>query len=300
MSDRNSIKYAEKQAAITASKVGTVGKSLVAAMQAEILRSNAIFRTALIDGDAHEENCNQTFSKLFGLRENGALNGKLLDPEANDYFTGCRTINLRKANARSGDEIFGAIEQGANRIFIDGAGGSEANYGKLIMEDNGDPEFFVSTMKDLGFDLSLVIPVLPSYHGRAADATDSVRFYFDTYGKFDNVHFHVFLSHWGSDKADASDPDFHYWFNSKLRAEMDDTERFHETRFLKLAPDVFRVIADFSSFQVGAPLSNLVDPAFAQQNGISLRHRIALKKARDFFIAQCESDPFLKNFLGIA
>ncbi|MCH6206296.1 hypothetical protein L3V16_20955 [Brucella ciceri] len=301
MTDIKMTEYAENQMAVGASKVGTIGKSLVACMQAEVLRSNPNFKTALIDGDAHDENCNQTFRKVFGQRENGELNGTLLPADDNDYFTGCRTINLRKANARSGDEIFGAVEQGANRIYVDGAGGSEANFGKLIIEENGDPEFFVNTLKDLGYDLTLVIPILGSSKGRAADASDSLRFYFDTYGRFDNVHFHVFLSQWGSDKVDNdADPDFRYWFNSKLRPEMLETERLHETRLMTLAPDVFRVISDFSTFEVGAPLSNLVDPAFAQQNGISLRHRIALKKARDFFLAQCAADPFLKNFLGIA
>lgn len=295
------IKFAENQIAIGASKVGSVGKSFLACVQAEIMRSNPDFRTALIDGDAHDENCNQTFRKLFGLREGGALDGDLLPADDNDYFTGCRTVNLRKANAKSGDEIIGAMEQGANRIYVDGAGGSEANFGKLIMEDNGDPEIFISTLQELDYDLTLVIPLLGGSKGRAADASDSLKFYFDTYGHFENVHFHVFLSQWNSDKIDnVSDPDFLYWFNSKLRPKMLETGRLHETRLMSLAPDVFKVIADFTTLELGAPLSKLIDPAFAQANGISLRHRIALKRARDFFITQCAADPFLKNFLGIA
>ncbi|MEN3145323.1 hypothetical protein ABDF71_25355 [Ochrobactrum sp. WV_118_8] len=299
--ENRTINFADRYIGFKMSSAGGIGKSRDSTETVDILRSSSSLTTIAIDGDSDEPLANETLYKTMGNREGGNHFGALLPASEQDPYTGVLTVNLRKANARSGDVIFNAMGTEADRIWVDGAGGSEPNFGKLLMEDNGDPEFFVETISEAGYGLVISLIALPSNHSRCEDAAESIRYYFELYGSFPSVHFVVTMNMWGSEKLDdMGDPSFAYWYNSKTRKAMMESGRLSEIKMPSLAKDMFKIFGDFASKECGAPLSKIIDKDFAQANGVPFRQRSTIARTRVIYMKQIEADPFLKHFFGIA
>lgn len=268
--------------AVSSSDKGGVGKTFIAQMFGDILRTDSSFKyaTALIDGDEKV----RKFIERFGSRDAG---GDLLDPSENDALAGCRLVDLRSMD-NSSAEIMNVMESGAKRILIDGAGGSETNYGKLL-RPTAKPEEFTEFMADEGISANFITPIVP-------DDDSTILSVAQLYGKYKGdtgVFFTVVLNRWSGD-LDGQDPHFADWMNSKTRKAMIEAGNMAEIKVSAVYEDVMAKVRDCP-----VPFSVLSDKDHGQALGIDMRTRRAIKNARAEVIQQIQAHPVLKEIVGL-
>ncbi|WP_395517825.1 P-loop NTPase family protein [Pseudorhizobium flavum] len=266
---------------VSASDKGGVGKTLIAQMFADIMRTEGNYKasTALIDGDEKV----RKFIERFGSRD---AEGGLLPPEGNDALTGCRLVDLRSMD-NSSAEIMSIMESGAKRILIDGAGGSESNYGKLL-RPTARPEEFTEFMEEEGISANFIAPIVPD-----DDSTIlSVAQLYAKYKENAGVFFTVVLNRWSG--VDGQDPHFADWMNSKTRKAMVEAGNLAEIKLSAIYEDVMAKVRDCP-----VPFSVLMDKEHGQALGIDMRTRRAIKNARSEVIQQILANPVLKEIVGL-
>lgn len=267
---------------VTTSDKGGVGKTLAASFLADILRSDSRYKdcTALVDGDEKV----RKFIERFGTR---VADGGLLNPSDNNPLTGCRLVDLRSMDNCSA-EIMGLLESGARRILVDGAGGSETNYGKLL-RPTAKPEEFTEFLGEESISTTFFAPIMP-------DDDSTILSLAQLYAKYRGdrgVFFVPILNRWNGDVG-GEDPHFADWMNSKTRRSMLEAGNMAEIKIGAVYEDVMARVRD-----VPVPFSVLTDKDHGQALGIDMRTRRAIKNARSEIVDQIASSPALKEIFGL-
>lgn len=265
---------------VTSSDKGGVGKTYVASLLADIMRTETLLKVVLIDGDEKV----RKFIERYGNRDE---EGALLAPEDNDPFTGCKLVDLRNMeNSAAG--VMGALESGADRLLIDGAGGSETNYGRLL-RPTAKPEEFTEFLKDEGISAVFIANIMPD-----DDATImSLANLWAKYRGDAGVYFIVALNRWNGDIY-GQDGHFADWTGSKTRKAMVEAGNMSELKVTTVYEDVMAKVRD-----VPVPFSVMIDKEHAQALGIDMRTRRAIKNARAEIIDQIKADAVMKEIFGL-
>jgi hypothetical protein len=265
---------------VTSSDKGGVGKTYAASLLGDIMRHDTGMKTVLIDGDEKV----RKFIERFGNRDD---EGGLLPPEANDPFTGCKLVDLRNME-NSAAEIMGAFESGATRILIDGAGGSETNYGRLL-RPTAKPEEFTEFLAEEGISAVFIANIMPD-----DDATImSLANLWAKYKGDEGIHFVVVLNRWSGD-IDGTDSHFADWFASRTRAAMIEAGNISELNITTVYEDVMAKVREMP-----VPFSVMTDKDAAQALGIDMRTRRAIRNARTEIVDQINADPTMKEIFGL-
>jgi len=265
---------------VTASDKGGVGKTYVASLLADILRTETSLKTVLVDGDEKV----RKFIERFGTRDE---EGALLAPDHNDPLVGCRLVDLRSME-NSAAEIMNALESGADRILIDGAGGSETNYGRLL-RPTAKPEEFTEFLEDEDISAIFIAPLMPDDDATIMSLANLWSKYKDDPG----VYFVVALNRWSGD-FDGTDAHFTDWFGSKTRKAMLQRGSMSELKITAVYEDIMAKVRD-----VPVPFSVMTSKANAQALGIDMRTRRAIKNARAEVIDQVKGDATMKEIFGL-
>lgn len=267
---------------VTSSDKGGVTKTTTASFFADILRTESRYKssTALIDGDEKV----RKFIERFGNRD---AEGSLLPPSENNPLTGCKLVDLRSME-NSSAEIMAIMESGAKRILMDGAGGSETNYGKLL-RPTAKPEEFTEFMAEEGISVVFFAPIMPSDDSTILSLAQLYAKYKGDQGFF----FVPILSRWSGD-IHSDDPHFADWRNSKTRQSMVAAGNIAEIKIANVYEDIMSKVRDCP-----VPFSILMDKEHGQALGIDMRTRRAIKNARAEIIEQIVANPVLKEIFGL-